>query len=32
MIVARLMGAEEFADLIVDNFDEMLMQSSSSRW
>jgi len=27
MIVARLMGAEEFADLIVDNFDEMLMQS-----
>jgi allantoinase len=27
MIVARLMGAEEFADLIVDNFDEMLLQS-----
>jgi peptidoglycan/xylan/chitin deacetylase (PgdA/CDA1 family) len=27
MIVARLMGAEEFADLIVDNFDEMLAQS-----
>ena len=27
MIVARLMGAEEFADLIVDNFDEMLEQS-----
>jgi allantoinase len=27
MVVARLMGAEEFADLIVDNFDEMLMQS-----
>jgi allantoinase len=27
MIVGRLMGAEEFADLIVDNFDEMLMQS-----
>jgi allantoinase len=27
MIVARLMGAEEFADLVVDNFDEMLAQS-----
>jgi allantoinase len=27
MIVARLMGAQEFADLIVDNFDEMLDQS-----
>jgi allantoinase len=27
MIVARLMGAGEFADLIVDNFDEMLLQS-----
>jgi peptidoglycan/xylan/chitin deacetylase (PgdA/CDA1 family) len=27
MIVARMMGAEEFADLIVDNFDEMLEQS-----
>ena len=27
MIVARLMGAEEFADLIVDNFDEMVSQS-----
>ena len=27
MIVARLMGAEAFADLIVDNFDEMLAQS-----
>jgi allantoinase len=26
-IVARLMGAAEFADLIVDNFDEMLAQS-----
>ena len=29
MIVARLMGAEEFADLIVDNFDEMLAQSKA---
>jgi allantoinase len=29
MIVARLMGAEEFADLIVDNFDEMLQQSKA---
>jgi allantoinase len=29
MVVARLMGAEEFADLIVDNFDEMLLQSKS---
>ena len=29
MIVARLMGAPEFADLIVDNFDEMLTQSKA---
>jgi len=27
MIVARLMGAEAFADMVVDNFDEMLAQS-----
>jgi peptidoglycan/xylan/chitin deacetylase (PgdA/CDA1 family) len=28
-IAARRMGAEEFADMIVDNFDEMLEQSTS---
>ena len=27
MIVARLMGAEAFADMVVDNFDEMFDQS-----
>ena len=31
-IVGRRVGAAEFADMIVDQFDEMLDQAPASRW
>ena len=32
VIVARQMDGRDFADMIVDNFDEMLAQARRSRW
>ena len=31
-IVGRRVGAAEFADMIVDQFDEMLEQANEHRW